>query len=53
MAKWEQWLRDDIKRKEKFHSKFHDEFDDRQRGKKARRKTRPGRSLQEDYYPFD
>lgn len=53
MAKWEQWLRNDTNRKEKFNSKFNDEFDDRpQRDKKARRKAKPSRSSQEDY-PFD
>ncbi|EOD79997.1 hypothetical protein D515_01132 [Grimontia indica] len=53
MAKWEQWLKNDTNRKEKFNSKFNDEFDDRpQRDKKARRKAKPSRSSQEDY-PFD
>lgn len=53
MAKWEQWLKDDTNKKEKFHSKFHDDYDDRpQRGKKAHRKARPSRTGHDDY-PFD
>ncbi|MEZ9525297.1 hypothetical protein [Enterovibrio norvegicus] len=55
MAKWEQWLKNDTNKKEKFNSKLNDEFDDRpqQRAKKERRKARPSRASSPEEFPFD
>ncbi|WP_198158422.1 hypothetical protein [Enterovibrio coralii] len=52
MAKWDQWLKNDTNKKEKFHSKFNDEYSDRPQRDRKRRKPRSGRPTHEDY-PFD